>query len=216
MSIKKSNIVVLIPCLNEEITIGKVIRDFQKSIPEAQIIVFDNNSTDRTASVAYKSGAKVEKELLEGNLRFVISVAKDYQNQGIELSDLIAEGNLGLLKAINNFDWNKGFRFISYAVWWVKQAILQSLNDNSRTVRLPANMINKLAKIKKEIEKFEMENERSPSLNEVEQVHVPKVSSLNVSVNEDGDELGSLIEDDIFGRPDEINDKDILSVSNIH
>ena len=71
---------------------------------------------------------EVEKEILEGNLRFVISIAKDYQGQGVDMADLIAEGNYGMLKAINNFDWSKGFRFISYAVWWVKQSILQCLN----------------------------------------------------------------------------------------
>ena len=79
----------------------------------------------------------INKELLEGNLRFVITVAKQYQNQGLDFPDLIAEGNLGLMKAINNFDWSKNLRFISYAVWWVKQSILQSLNDNARTIRLP-------------------------------------------------------------------------------
>ena len=73
---------------------------------------------------------QIEEELLTGNLRFVITVAKQYQNQGLDLSDLIAEGNLGLMKAIKNFDWNKDLRFISYAVWWVKQSIIQSLNDN--------------------------------------------------------------------------------------
>ena len=83
----------------------------------------------------------IHNELLEGNLRFVISVAKDYQNQGIDLADLIAEGNYGLLKAIDNFDWSKGFRFISYAVWWIKQSILQCLNEHSRTIRLPANVV---------------------------------------------------------------------------
>ena len=76
----------------------------------------------------------INKELLEGNLRFVITVAKQYQNQGLDFPDLIAEGNLGLMKAINNFDWSKNLRFISYAVWWVKQSILQSLNDNARTI----------------------------------------------------------------------------------
>ena len=73
---------------------------------------------------------KIHQELLEGNLRFVITIAKQYQNQGLDLADLIAEGNLGLMKAIKNFDWTKKLRFISYAVWWVKQSILQSLNDN--------------------------------------------------------------------------------------
>jgi len=84
---------------------------------------------------------RVEEELVEGNLRFVITVAKQYQNQGLSLSDLINEGNLGLLKAIRNFDWSKNLRFISYAVWWVKQSILQSLNDNARTIRLPVNVV---------------------------------------------------------------------------
>ena len=76
---------------------------------------------------------KIQKELLEGNLRFVITVSKQYQNQGLDLSDLIAEGNYGLMKAIENFDWTKRLRFISYAVWWVRQSILQSLNENART-----------------------------------------------------------------------------------
>ena len=89
------------------------------------------------------------EELVNANLRFVIAVAKEYQNQGVPLADLISEGNYGLITAAKRFDHTKGYRFISYAVWWVKQAILQSLNDNSRTVRLPANMINKLSKIKK-------------------------------------------------------------------
>ncbi len=148
------------------------------------------------------------EDLVSANLRFVISVAKEYQNQGIPFADLVSEGNYGLIVAAKRFDHTKGYRFISYAVWWVKQSILQSLNDNSRTVRLPANMINKLSKIKKEIEKFESHNHRLPTVNEVEQVHVPKVSSLNALVNEDGDELVNLIADDIFGSPDEINDKD--------
>jgi RNA polymerase primary sigma factor len=89
---------------------------------------------------------------LKGNLRFVITVAKQYQNQGLDLSDLIAEGNLGLMKAIKNFDWNKDLRFISYGVWWIKQSIIQSLNDNSRTIRLPVNVVQDLQRAKKEVE----------------------------------------------------------------
>ena len=95
--------------------------------------------------------AEVHKELLEGNLRFVISVAKDYQGQGVDLPDLINEGNYGLLKAINNFDWDKGFRFISYAVLWGRQSILQCLNENARTIRLPVNIIQELQREKKKI-----------------------------------------------------------------
>ena len=96
---------------------------------------------------------EIQKELLEGNLRFVITVSKQYQNQGLDLPDLIAEGNLGLMKAIENFDWSKRLRFISYAVWWVRQSILQSLNENARTIRLPVNVVQELHKAKKELEK---------------------------------------------------------------
>ena len=95
---------------------------------------------------------EIEQELLEGNLRFVITVSKQYQNQGLDLSDLIAEGNYGLMKAIDNFDWTKGLRFISYAVWWVRQSILQSLNENARTIRLPVNVVQELHRAKKELD----------------------------------------------------------------
>jgi len=148
------------------------------------------------------------EELVTANLRFVIAVAKDYQNQGVPLADLISEGNYGLITAAKRFDYTKGYRFISYAVWWVKQAILQSLNDNSRTVRLPANMINKMSKIKKEIDKFEKENQRQPTYDEVEYLHIPRCSSLSAPINDEGDELGSMISDDIFGSPDEGHDEE--------
>ena len=91
----------------------------------------------------------IQQELIQGNLRFVITVAKEYQGQGIDLADLIAEGNYGLVKAIKNFDWSKGFRFISYAVWWIKQSILQCLNEHARTIRLPVNIVQAIQKQKK-------------------------------------------------------------------
>ena len=90
-------------------------------------------------------------ELVNANLRFVVKIAKEYQNQGVPVADLISEGNYGLIKAAYKFDYTKGFKFISYAVWWIKQSILQSLNDNSRMVRLPGNMINKLSKITQKV-----------------------------------------------------------------
>tara|TARA_R110001583_G_scaffold30171_8_gene104525 strand:+ start:40 stop:837 length:798 start_codon:yes stop_codon:yes gene_type:complete len=129
---------------------------------------------------------KIHLELLEGNLRFVISVAKDYQNQGISLSDLIAEGNYGLLKAIKNFDWSRGYRFISYAVWWVKQSILQCLNENARTIRLPVNIIQELHREKKKVGKEIDELNTKLSL-------LPTTINYDRPINEEGDTLIDMI-----------------------
>jgi RNA polymerase primary sigma factor len=138
----------------------------------------------------------IYQELLEGNLRFVITVAKQYQNQGMELGDLIAEGNLGLMKAIKNFDWTKKLRFISYAVWWIKQSIIQSLNENSRMIRLPVNVVQDLQKAKKESQKNNTELDgRFTSL--------PKVIDLDMNINEEGDTLVDLIENTNAVQPDE-------------
>jgi RNA polymerase primary sigma factor len=95
---------------------------------------------------------KIQQELIEGNMRFVINVAKKYQGQGLSISDLIAEGNAGLVKAARNFDWEQNNRFITYAVWWIRQSIMQSLNDNSRTIRLPTNIIRDIHKSKKKFD----------------------------------------------------------------
>ena len=147
-------------------------------------------------------------ELVKANLRFVIKIAKEYQNKGLAAADLISEGNYGLITAAKKFDHTKGFRFNTYAVWWIKQSILQSLNDNSRTVRLPGSVINKLSKIKKEVDVFEKENQRSPYDDEVEQMYIPTCMSLNTTINEDGDELLTLVEDKSFNRPDQMDDED--------
>ncbi|MGM0612890.1 MAG: sigma-70 family RNA polymerase sigma factor [Bacteroidota bacterium] len=110
--------------------------------------------------------AALEK-LTRANLRFVVSVAKQYQNQGLSLPDLINEGNLGLIKAAKKFDETKGFKFISYAVWWIRQSILQALAEQSRIVRLPLNQIGSINKINKAQHRFEQENERAPSNDEI-------------------------------------------------
>ncbi len=110
--------------------------------------------------------AALEK-LTRANLRFVVSVAKQYQNQGLSLPDLINEGNLGLIRAAQKFDETRGFKFISYAVWWIRQSILQALAEQSRIVRLPLNQVGSLNKISKELSKFEQENERRPSPEEL-------------------------------------------------
>jgi RNA polymerase primary sigma factor len=146
----------------------------------------------------------INKELLEGNLRFVITVAKQYQNQGLDFPDLIAEGNLGLMKAINNFDWSKNLRFISYAVWWVKQSILQSLNDNARTIRLPVNVVQDLHRAKKEIES------NGGKLDDKFQ-NLPSMIDLDMNINEDGDTLVDVIKNEGADMPDEVfNGKDLL------
>ena len=135
--------------------------------------------------------AALEK-LTRANLRFVVSVAKQYQNQGLSLPDLINEGNLGLIKAAEKFDETRGFKFISYAVWWIRQSILQALAEQSRIVRLPLNQVGSLNKIGKALSKFEQENERKPSPEELaEELDIPvdkisdtlKVSGRHISVD---------------------------------
>ncbi len=185
--------------INQE-EISNYLKDIRKLTvltPEREktlaIKMMDPNTTKDEKS-------KIEKELLEGNLRFVITVAKDYQGQGIELSDLIAEGNLGLLKAIQNFDWTKGFRFISYAVWWVKQSILQCLNENARTIRLPVNVIQELHREKKRVESSLSDMEDKFSL-------LPTTVYYDRPINEDGDTLIDTLIDGDNPLPDQlIND----------
>ena len=118
--------------------------------------------------------AALEK-LTRANLRFVVSVAKQYQNQGLSLPDLINEGNLGLIKAAEKFDETRGFKFISYAVWWIRQSILQALAEQSRIVRLPLNQVGSLNKINKAFARFEQEHERTPSADELaNELEIPK------------------------------------------
>ena len=119
------------------------------------------------------------EKLTRANLRFVVSVAKQYQNQGLSLPDLINEGNLGLIKAAEKFDETRGFKFISYAVWWIRQSILQALAEQSRIVRLPLNQVGSLNKISKAFSKFEQENERRPSPEELaDELEIPEGTSV--------------------------------------
>lgn len=113
--------------------------------------------------------AALEK-LTKANLRFVVSVAKQYQNQGLSLPDLINEGNLGLIKAAEKFDETRGFKFISYAVWWIRQSILQALAEQARIVRLPLNQVGSINKINKTLQHFEQEQERRPSVEELAEI----------------------------------------------
>jgi RNA polymerase primary sigma factor len=139
----------------------------------------------------------IKKELLEGNLRFVITVSKQYQNQGLELCDLISEGNYGLLRAIESFDWSKNLRFISYAVWWVRQSILQSLNENSRTIRFPVNVVQEFQKAKKE---QDVSGEELPD----KFANLPYTVNLDNPLNEEGDTLLDVIENPNAEKPEEV------------
>ncbi len=158
-----------------------------------------------------KGDRRALEKLTRANLRFVVSVAKQYQNQGLSLPDLINEGNLGLIKAAEKFDETRGFKFISYAVWWIRQSILQALAEQARIVRLPLNQVGSLNKITKAFSKFEQENERRPSAEELaDQLDLPvdkvvdslKVSGRHISVDapfvdgEDNSLLDVLVNDD--------------------
>jgi RNA polymerase primary sigma factor len=151
-----------------------------------------------------KGDRRALDKLTKANLRFVVSVAKQYQNQGLSLPDLINEGNVGLIKAAEKFDETRGFKFISYAVWWIRQNILQAIAEQSRIVRLPLNQVGSMNKINRMLSKFEQENERRPSIEEIaEETDLPtdkiddamKTTGRHVSVDapfSDGEEGGLL------------------------
>lgn len=135
-------------------------------------------TTDEEVELAQrirKGDKRALERLTKANLRFVVSVAKQYQNQGLSLPDLINEGNVGLIKAAEKFDETRGFKFISYAVWWIRQSILQAIAEQSRLVRLPLNQVGSVNKITRELNKFEQEYERKPSVDEIaERVDLPE------------------------------------------
>lgn len=139
-----------------------------------------------------KGDRRALERLTRANLRFVVSVAKQYQNQGLSLPDLINEGNVGLIKAAEKFDETRGFKFISYAVWWIRQSILQAIAEQSRIVRLPLNQVGSVNKINREFNKFEQEHERRPSVDEIaDRIDLPedkieeamKVNNRHVSMD---------------------------------
>lgn len=175
-------------------TVSKYFKEVKKSI------ILTPSQEIELAKRIKKGDSKATTELVEANLKFVISIAKEYQGQGLPLSDLINEGNYGLIKAAHRFDHKRGFRFISYAVWWIKQSIIQSLNDNARVVRLPANVINKISKLNKEMSTTEQENETEPIYvdmfdqeNDLSILNYSKTSSLNKLVGDEGGEIVDLL-----------------------
>ena len=175
-------------------------------------------------AVSIRNGDRAALEkLTRSNLRFVVSVAKQYQNQGLSLSDLINEGNLGLIKAAEKFDETRGFKFISYAVWWIRQSILQALAEQSRIVRLPLNQVGSLNKINKAFARFEQEHERTPSPEELAaELELPhekvtdtlRVAGRHISVDApfaDGEDNSLL---DVLVNPDSPNaDRGLINES---
>jgi len=170
-----------------------------------------------------KGDRKALERLTKANLRFVVSVAKQYQNQGLSLPDLINEGNLGLIKAAEKLDETRGFKFISYAVWWIRQSILQAIAEQSRIVRLPLNQVGSVNKINRLLNKFEQENERRPSADEIsEHIDLPKekidealsVSGHHISVDApfvDGEDNTLL--DILVGEDTPATDRDLVMES---
>lgn len=201
---------------------GRAINESNRSLSQylEEIGQFEPLHPSREVELAQaiKKGNRLAmKELVEANLRFVVSVAKDYQGQGLPLTDLINEGNMGLMKAAGRFDETRGFKFISYAVWWIRQSILQALAEHSRIVRLPLNRVGTISKITKQAEKLEAEVERSPNEEEIgrnlemtsdEVIDAMKISRRHHSLNapfRDGDKnsLIDIIQDDGQIDPDE-------------
>ena len=165
----------------------------------------------------HKSDSTALDKMVKANLRFVISVAKEYQGQGLPLQDLISEGNLGLIKAAQRFDETRGFKFISYAVWWIRQSILQALAEQSRVVRLPLNRVGAINKVGRALEELEKKFGREPSVDEIaermeltafEVADVMKTSARHLSLDEpfkeeEGNSLLDVLESDRYAPPDD-------------
>ena len=155
-----------------------------------------------------KEGERAKEKLVKANLRFVVSVAKQYQHQGLGLTDLIDEGNIGLVKAAEKFDETRGFKFISYAVWWIRQSILQAIAEQSRIVRLPLNQVGALSKINSEISKFEQKNQRRPSVQELSSLTNMDEAKLDQTIKADNHHMSI---DAPFQEDDDNSMADVLA-----
>lgn len=182
---------------------GLALNKYLQEIAKEELLTAEQE--EELARQIHKGDRKALERLTKANLRFVVSVAKQYQNMGLSLPDLINEGNLGLIRAAEKFDETRGFKFISYAVWWIRQSILQAIAEQSRIVRLPVNLISQLTRINKILRKFEQENGRKPTVEEIAEVtaiseekidKVLEAGSRQVSVDApfQGDDLSSLID----------------------
>ena len=197
---------------------GEILDKYLQEIGREEMLTPDQEV--ELARRIHEGDRKALDRLVRANLRFVVSVAKQYQNQGMALPDLINEGNLGLIKAAERFDETRGFKFISYAVWWIRQSILQAMSENSRIVRLPLNHVGSINKIHKAMATFEQENQRRASTEEIaEMLDIPvekvrdsmRVSGRSVSVDtpfqegEDGTLLDVMTNEDDPGTDSGLN-----------
>lgn len=199
------------PYTREDQSLDKYLQEI------GEVSLIDAAEEVRLAKLVKKDDQDALNKLVQANLRFVVSVSKQYQNQGLSLGDLINEGNLGLIKAAKRFDETKGFKFISYAVWWIRQAILQALAEQSRIVRLPLNRVGALHKIGKVSSDLEQNFGREPSAEEIaekldmsssEVTDTLKISSRHLSLDapfQEGEDnrLLDVLEDEVQAAPDE-------------
>ncbi|MCX7786188.1 MAG: RNA polymerase sigma factor RpoD/SigA [Spirochaetes bacterium] len=185
-----------------------------------KIPLLTREEEDRYARLAAQGDKEAREKLLKGNLRFVVNVAKKYQNQGLPLSDLISEGNIGLLNAIERYDVNKGYHFISYAVWWIRQAILKAICEKSRMIRLPLNRANELVQIEKarklvqnSSKSEDAEMKEIARLLNMDETHVAELVNISrdlvsletpVYAEKDSSSLGDFVEDVGFKHPEEV------------
>jgi RNA polymerase primary sigma factor len=183
-----------------------------------KIPLLTRQEEDKYARLAAKNNEHAKEKLIRANLRFVVNVAKKYQNQGLPLADLISEGNIGLMNAIERFDVNRGYHFISYAVWWIRQAILKAICEKSRMIRLPLNRANELVQIEKARKALQTESGTEPEVNDIAEIldmdknHISDLInisrdliSLESPVNQDKDSsiVGDFIENSNYVSPDD-------------
>ena len=155
-----------------------------------------------------RAGERAKEKLVNANLRFVVSVAKQYQHQGLSLTDLIDEGNIGLVRAAEKFDETRGFKFISYAVWWIRQSILQAIAEQSRIVRLPLNQVGARSQLQNQIAKFEQENQRRPSVGELSSLTNIEEEKIDQTIKADNHHMSI---DAPFSEDDDNSLADVMS-----
>jgi RNA polymerase primary sigma factor len=218
--------------INQSIT-NRESQSFDKYLKDISPIELIDSSKEKELAKLIQSGdKKAEKELIESNLRFVVSIAKQYLGRGLEISDLVSEGNFGLIKAAQKFDFTKETKFITYAVWWIRQSILQSLADNGRLVRLPQNQIRQLNLVKTTQSALEQELERTAEISEIadfldidgDRLYLTLMasqshSSLDYEIDDDftlGDTISSdyLTDSDLMIESNKLEVKSLLSKLN--